>query len=186
MLQKDAGAAPQRLSALHSEAKSAEAGALAGLLKGVQNAAFQHVAANFDAQGCLPVTSPMVQFAASLGAVAMLVLLAHFLGFSRGARIESEAEARDLLRLAPGGFEPTGLVLDAQGRGAIAHDGDGRIALLLPHGGQFVARILPPDCHCTRNAGVLAIESTSIGPCAIALQPGETARQWAERIRNAG
>lgn len=125
------------------------------------------------------MTGPVAQFAASLGAVSAIVLLTHWLGFSTGARLGSEEEARELLRLAPGGFEPAALALDRGGRGAIARDSTGRIALLLPHGGHFVARVLPPAARLTADGDRLAIECAAPGPRRTSLLLGETASIWA-------
>ena len=82
------------------------------------------------------------QFLLSLLAVTALVLLAHWLGYSRTAMLESEAESRDILRHLPGGFEAADIALDEDGAGAIARDGQGRLAVVYPHGGQFVARLV--------------------------------------------
>ena len=81
------------------------------------------------------------QFVLSLAAVTVLVLLAHRLGYSRTARLQDEAEARDILRHLPGGFETVDIALDEEGAGAIARDRQGRLAVVYPHGGQFVARL---------------------------------------------
>ncbi len=126
----------------------------------------------------------LVQFGASLAAVAALVVLAHFLGFSRGGRITSADEARAMLRLAPGGFEALELELDQDGQGAIARDCRGRIALLLPHGGHFVARILPPDSHRTVSGGVLVLARGAALPRAIALRLGKSAADWASETES--
>lgn len=133
----------------------------------------------------LRMTGLVAQFASSFGAVAALVALAHLLGFSAGARLTSEEEARELLRLAPGGFEPLALSLERDGRGAIARDSTGRIALLLPHGGQFVARVLVPAPWLKACGDALAIECAALGPRAITLLLGESAADWASRSRDA-
>ena len=80
------------------------------------------------------------QFLGSVLAVAALVALTYILGFRQAGKLESEAEARELFRLAPGGFEPEELGLDSDGGAAIARDEQGRIAVLVPHGNQFVVR----------------------------------------------
>lgn len=79
------------------------------------------------------------QFAASLLAVLALVGLTWLLGFRQQARLASVDEARELMRLAPGGFEPVELAVDAQGCGAIGRDAGGRLLVLAPHGNRFVA-----------------------------------------------
>jgi hypothetical protein len=80
----------------------------------------------------------LVQFAASLAAVTLLVAVVHLAGFSRPARLADEQEARELARLAPGGFVAQRIALDQNGHGAIIADAAGRLLLLRAHGGQFV------------------------------------------------
>ncbi|QZH76350.1 MAG: hypothetical protein JY451_07395 [Erythrobacter sp.] len=131
------------------------------------------------------MTGQVAQFTASLGAVVALVLLVHFLGFSKGGLLGSEAEAREMLRLAPGGFEPIALALDSEGSGAIARDRDGRIALLAPHGGQFVARVLLPSARLSASDGRLTIVCKNIGLSAFTLRLGDSAGDWAAQHEDA-
>ena len=125
--------------------------------------------------------SEFAQFAGSLAAVAMLVALTYFLGFRRGGQLESLEEARHLFRLASGGFEPVEIALDGEGRGAIARDSEGRLALLAAHGSQFVVRPIPPDAMIVARDGCLEIE----GMGSDALLLGESARDWATTDRDA-
>ena len=85
------------------------------------------------------MASEVVRFAASLAAVLALVGLAHLLGFSAARRLESEADAREQFRLAPGGFEPREIVLDKDGGAALASDGARALMILVPHGRHHVA-----------------------------------------------
>ena len=124
--------------------------------------------------------SQVFQFAGSLAAIAAVILLAHFLGFTRGGRIGDEDEARELFQLASGGFDPVEIALDADGRGAIARDGDGRVAVLVPHGGHFVARTLGPDAVLRVERGKLMIENALLGSQPIALQLNDGTESWAE------
>lgn len=125
----------------------------------------------------------LLQFAGSLAAIAAVIALTHFLGFSRTGRVAEKAEARALFALAPGGFEPAALLLDQEGHGAIARDGAGRLAVLVPHGGQFVARLLEAEARITAADGRLLIESRQLGGKQIALSLDESARDWAKEIR---
>ena len=59
-----------------------------------------------------------IAFAGSFAAVAVLVLVVHFAGFSRLAKLQNEQEARELASLTPGGFEVAQIALD---REAAAH-----------------------------------------------------------------
>jgi len=117
----------------------------------------------------------LLQFVGSLAAVTALVVVTWLLGFRQPATLSSEAEARDLFRLAPGGFEPIRLGLDAQGRSAIAADEAGRKAVLVPHGNQFVFRQLSPASRIDAVDGRITIA----GLPNLALELGEEAKRWA-------
>ncbi|VVT04651.1 hypothetical protein [Erythrobacter sp. EC-HK427] len=122
------------------------------------------------------MNSELLQFGGSLLAITALVALAHWLGFSRSARLESEEAARQLLALAPGGFPVAALALAADGAGAIARSRDGRLALLRPHGGRFIAQPLPPETLLEAQGETLCIHTTP----RIALQLGQEAQAWAQ------
>ncbi|WP_338242287.1 hypothetical protein [Aurantiacibacter hainanensis] len=119
--------------------------------------------------------SEFAQFAGSLAAVATLVALTYFLGFRKDGQIKTIEEARHLFRLAPGGFEPVEIALDAEGRGAIARDDEGRLALLVPHGSQFIVRPIPAGTTVVARDGRLVIE----GLASPTLFLGEDAGGWA-------
>ncbi len=116
-----------------------------------------------------------MQFAGSLLAVALLVALTYFLGFRQPGTLDSESEAKALFQLAPGGFEPAELALDTSGAAAIARDAEGRIAVLVPHGNQFVVRPLHSDIVITAHDGKLRIP----GMESVHLELGERAGDWA-------
>lgn len=99
----------------------------------------------------------LLQFLGSLAAVAAIVALAWLVGSRQGAHLSDEKEARELFRLAPGGFEPVDLAVDTQGGAAIARDADGRLAILMPHGNQFVFRLLPPGIAIEAKGDSLVI-----------------------------
>ena len=88
------------------------------------------------------MTAKLLQFAGSLAAVAMLVLVAWRLKLGGEARMDDEAEARELADNALCGFDPDIIALDRAGRGALLRDDAGRIVLLAPHGNRFVGRLL--------------------------------------------
>jgi len=121
------------------------------------------------------MSGELIQFVGSLIAVSALVALTYLLGFRSSARLESEDEARELLRLAPGGFEPVEIALDANGAAAIARDVLGGLAVLVPHGNQFVVRHLDPQAHIEAREGRLVI--TGLPSAKIVL--GDRARDWA-------
>lgn len=100
----------------------------------------------------------LLQFFGSLAAVAALVAAAYLFGFRHAAKLSDDEEARDLFRLAPGGFEPVDVVMDVHGHAAIARDAAGREAVLVPHGNQFVVRLLPPETRVSSENGRLIID----------------------------
>lgn len=124
------------------------------------------------------MSEALLQFLLSLGAVTAIVLLTHFLGFSRSAKLSDEAEAHDLLSLMPGGFQPREIALGEDGDGAIARDAKGRLAVLVPHGGQFVARPLDPLAELCAEGGVLTVTSPEIGRKPFSLYLGDRAQDW--------
>ena len=121
------------------------------------------------------MASELLQLAGSLLAVLLLVGLTWLLGFRQLARLESPAEAGELIRLAPGGFEPVEVALDAEGRAAIARDRHGRLLVLAPHGNCFVARPLPDDYRPTDKDGKLHV---SCDGRSVTLELGAAAGDW--------
>ncbi len=117
----------------------------------------------------------VLQFVGSLAAVVAIVTVAWLLGSRKSANLSDEEEARELFRLAPGGFEPVEIALDTEGAAAIARDADGRLAMLVPHGNQFVFRLVPPDTP-------IRVEGDSVTPGNrpfLRITIGESARDWA-------
>lgn len=117
----------------------------------------------------------VLQFAGSLAAVAILVAATYFMGFRHSAQIDSLEEVRELFRLAPGGCEPVEIGLDSEGRAAIARDRKGRLAVLVPHGSQFVVKPVPPAATIVALNGRLRIEGLE----RVSLQLGTDAGGWA-------
>ena len=116
-----------------------------------------------------------IAFAGSFGAVAVLVLVVHFAGFSRPAKLQNEQEARELASLTPGGFEVAQIALDLEGSGALALGTDGRLLLLRAHGAQFVA--VPVSRGAVQREGD-AVTVRPPGSPAIKLRLGAAA-DWA-------
>ena len=121
------------------------------------------------------MNAPLIQFAASFAAVALLVWVVHLAGFSRPARLADEHEARELASLTPGGFAATSIALDRNGKGAIAEDATGRLLLLRPHGGQFVPELLP---RTALSADGDRLRIIGAGRAAIILDIGPDAARW--------
>lgn len=127
------------------------------------------------------MSAAVLQFLASLAAVAALAVLAHKLGFSRRGRIIDEREAAEILRLAPLGFAPDRVAIDLEGRGAIARDSKGALAVLVPHGGQFIPHRLQSDAHISQSAeGRLSIRQGPPDRFRFELQLGDAVADWAQ------
>lgn len=120
------------------------------------------------------MSGQLVVFAGSLAGVAVLILIAWALGLGRGARIADEGEARELADNAIVGFEPVEIAIDAQGRGALLADAEGRIMLLAPHGANFAARLLEA-VPVSRKGGHFTIDG-------ITLDLGDAAGAWEKRL----
>lgn len=88
------------------------------------------------------MTATFIQIAGSLLAIGGLIWLTKRLGFSRAIHLRSLEEANEMIRLAVGGFDPQKTAILGNGEAAISQDDGGRLALLLPHGGRFVARVV--------------------------------------------
>ncbi|MFC3098260.1 hypothetical protein [Alteraurantiacibacter palmitatis] len=74
-------------------------------------------------------------------AVGGLIALAWAAGFRGDAQLSDEAEALELAASLPGGFAGRDVRLSADRRHALITDAQGRIALILPHGAHFTARL---------------------------------------------
>lgn len=121
----------------------------------------------------------LLRFAVSLGAVALIVALVHCLHFARYQAALSEAEARQLLALALGGFEPEQLTIAPSGHAALARDENGRTMVLRRHGAQFVAEALLASTRIERAGDTLVIEQPT-GKTRLEL--GKEATGWARLL----
>jgi hypothetical protein len=116
------------------------------------------------------------QFAASLAAVAGLVILARRLGFSGRPEPLDEEQARTLAAEVPGGFDAVRVTLDRAGTAALLHDAGGRIVLVVPAGAHFIVRLLSPTVRADAADGRLTVHDGSL---AAALDLGVETEDWA-------
>ena len=128
----------------------------------------------------------LAQFAISLAAVLLLVLLARQLGLGGDVRLRGEAQARAESEAALGGFDPVDIAIDRAGIGALLRDGQGRVMLLRRHGAQFAARLLDShaDTRLDRNFLTIGTGETTFGQ--ITLDLGDRAQVWAASLRRLG
>lgn len=117
----------------------------------------------------------LLQFGILLAAITAIAGVAWLLGFRQTAALSSVDEASELFRLAPGGFEPVEIGLDNAGACAIARDAAGRRGVLLPHGSQFVFRLLTPGSEAWAEDGALHIASLP----GLHIRLGDAAEGWA-------
>lgn len=114
-------------------------------------------------------------------AVSGLVALAWAAGFRGDARLESEAEARELAASLPGGFAGKDVLLSADWRHALVSDARGRLALIAPHGANFTA-LLCTDATAEEEAGHLVLR---LRGRTFQIDAGEGAGAWLNRLERA-
>lgn len=134
----------------------------------------------------MPAIPPaLLQFAASLGAVAALVWLVGRLGLGSPAPLDRERATAALRDLDPA-FLPAETGIDEAGRGALALDSRGRVALVRGHGAHWVARWVARgwSAQACGEGGDAAITVHEPGSAPIALTLPNAAR-WAEDIGRA-
>lgn len=125
----------------------------------------------------------LLQFIGSLAAVCVLVAIAWRLRLGGGgARLASEADARELADNAVCGFAALDIALDAEGNGALLRDAEGRILLLRPHGVHFAARLLDKASLVRRDGPILTIRTGETAFPETTLDLSEAAKAWERRI----
>ena len=133
-----------------------------------------------------PLMAQLAQLGASLIAILVVSWLVGWLRLGSDVRLSGEDEARDLARAANCGFEPTELVLDRAGIGALLRDGQDRVMLLRRHGAHFAARILDnhADARLDRNFLTIGTGEKTFGK--VTLDLGDQAQIWAASLRRIG
>ncbi len=102
----------------------------------------------------------LTQTAGSLVAILALAGLAWWLKLGGAPRLDSaEAVARAAGEVEDG-FAPVAAACDAEGSGALARDGAGRIMVIKRHGNRFAGRVLCPAAQARiwRDLGETALE----------------------------
>ena len=125
----------------------------------------------------------VIQLVVSLVLVLGVAWLVRFMGLGADVRLRSEVQVRDLARSALCGFEPTDMVLDRAGIGALARDAQGRVMLLKRHGAQFAARLLDSHAFTRLDRNFLTIGSGERNFTPVTLDLGEQAQVWAASLR---
>lgn len=114
--------------------------------------------------------------------VAVLVVAARLLGFSRTPRVPSAELAARLASDALAGFTPTETAISRDGSGALVVAQDGRVALVRPLGDRFVVRPLTSPI-VGRAGSVLRVRPDEAMFPETSLDLGEAAAlHWAGRL----
>lgn len=124
----------------------------------------------------------LLTLAAVLAMVAALVLMSARLGFSAHSRPPDAAEVQSLLDSLSGGFDAEEIAVCASSGGAIAQDGDARIAFVIPHGAHYVARLATAEARAGLDDDLLIIHD---GPSALQLDLGPQSAGWLDRVKQA-
>jgi hypothetical protein len=126
------------------------------------------------------------QFAGSLLAVIVLVLIAARLGFRDQPRLRNAEHAREIARVALGGIEPAKVGLDRQGHAALLRTATGRFCLLSPHGAHFVCKDLGGNVRAQAHEQFLTVRCADGKARGFVLDLGDSAAEWAAAIAASG
>jgi hypothetical protein len=121
---------------------------------------------------------------ASIIAILLLAWTAKRLGLGGDVRIRDEAHARALADEAVCGFEPTAIVLDKAGIGALMKDAGGRHLLIRRHGAQFAGRLLDGHAKSRLDQNFLTVGTGETTFGKITLNLGDQAQYWAAGLRH--
>ncbi|MGL4542534.1 MAG: hypothetical protein ACRCUI_08510 [Polymorphobacter sp.] len=113
--------------------------------------------------------------------IALLVLLARWLGFNAKLTLASAAAANTIAHDALVAFHAEQTALAADARAALVAARDGRIALVVPHGDRWIVRVAN-GAHVTRHDDMLtvALDEPMFAP--VQLQLANDAAGWAARL----
>ena len=126
----------------------------------------------------------LVKLGASLVAILALAWFAKLMKLGGDVRIRDAAQARAIASETVYGFEPTDIVLDKAGIGALLKDAQGRQMVIRRHGAAFVGRLLDRnvDARLDRNFLTIGTGERTFGK--ITLDLGEAAQYWAAGLRH--
>ena len=101
----------------------------------------------------------LLQFLGSLVAILALAAIARAMKLGPERRLTSPEEAVEAAEQAVSGFGAVALALDADSRGALLRDAQGRVLLLRPHGTHFAGRVLTAAARARLESDVLVIDT---------------------------
>jgi hypothetical protein len=126
----------------------------------------------------------LAKLGGSILAILLLAWTAKRMGLGGDIRIRDEDHARRLAEEAICGFEPTGIVLDRAGMGALMKDAAGRHLLIRRHGAQFAGRLLDGHSDSRLDQNFLTIGTGEKAFGKVTLNLGAEAQYWAAGLRH--
>ncbi|MBS0475625.1 MAG: hypothetical protein JSR28_10850 [Proteobacteria bacterium] len=125
----------------------------------------------------------LAKLGVSLAAILAVTWIVARLRLGSDVRLRDQAEAGELARTALCGFEPTEIVLDRAGIGALLRDASGRVLLLRRHGAQFAARLLDTHAFARLDRTFLTVGTDDRQFGTVTLDLGDQAQLWASSLR---
>ena len=123
----------------------------------------------------------LIQFLGSLAAILLLAAIARGFRLGPAPELKDESDARRAADEAVDGFAPLEIALDAQGRGAVMSDAQGRILLLRPHGTHFAGRLLTARAKARIEGETLVVDTAERRFGAAHLEVADP-QAWVQRI----
>ena len=126
----------------------------------------------------------LAKLGGSIVAILLLAWTAKRMGLGGDVRIRDNDHARRLAQEAICGFQPTDIVLDRAGIGALMKDASGRHLLIRRHGAQFAGRLLDEhsDSRLDQNFLTIGTDEKAFGK--VTLNLGTEAQYWAAGLRH--
>lgn len=126
----------------------------------------------------------LTKLGGSIAAILVLAWTAKRMGLGGDIRIRDNDHARRLAEEAICGFEPTDIVLDRAGIGALMKDAQGRHLLIRRHGAQFAGRLLDGHSDSRLDHHFLTIGTGEKSFGKVTLNLGAEAQYWAAGLRH--
>lgn len=126
----------------------------------------------------------LMQALLSVGGIALIVTLAWLLFGRAPGESLAEREMMEAARAALPLYRPVRAVCGRDGRGGLAVDAQGRVAIMKPHGSHFSARLLAPGTPVRMEDGRLIVETKERMFGAVRLDLGEAAPEWLAMIED--
>ena len=126
----------------------------------------------------------LAKLGGSIAAILLLAWTAKHMGLGGDIRIRDKDHARRLADETICGFEPTDIVLDRAGIGALMKDTTGRHLLIRRHGALFAGRLLDGHSDSRLDHHFLTIGTGDKAFGKVTLNLGVEAQYWAAGLRH--